>query len=388
MTVRSNASPDVLIVGGGVIGLALARELAGRSVRVTLLERGEPAQEASWAAAGLLAPQSEAGGPGPFFDLALASRDQYPDWTRVLEEETTLSTGYRRTGLLRCAFDAREENALEAFFWQRERGLQIERWEAAALAARFGGALASEVRSAVFFPDEGVIDPRKLTRALAASVRSRGVDLRARTAARRFWIENGRCLGVETEDGRIGAGAVVDTAGAWAGFDRDLPFAVPVEPVRGQMIELDLGAAAPEPVLHSEAAYLAPQGSGRLLVGSTIEHAGFAREVTAGALGRLLDGAEKLWPAVRGGKFVTAWAGLRPGTPDGLPILGASPVRGLFFAAGHYRNGILLAPITARRLADLLGGDPCADLASFGVERFPTRVPESSASRPAAKVFR
>ena len=381
-------SPDALIVGGGVIGLALARELAGRGSRVLLLERGETAQEASWAAAGLLSPQSDAARPGAFFDFALASRVLYPEWARELEAETGESIGYRPTGLLRCAFDAAEEKALRGFLWQQEAELALEWWDRAALSARFAGALATDVRCGIFFTDEGVVDPRKLTRALGVSVRARGVEVRPKTAARRFWIENGRCRGVETEDGRVAAGAVVDAAGAWAGFDRDLPFPVPVEPVRGQIVELDLGAAAPETVLSTETVYLAPQGSGRLLVGSTLERAGFARVVTAGALGRMLGSAERLWPAVRGGRFVTAWAGLRPGTPDGLPILGGCAVPGLFFAAGHFRSGILLAPITARRVADLLAGVPCPELESFRVERFPAGRSGPTASGQAAGVFR
>jgi glycine oxidase len=369
--VTSGRAADVAIVGGGVIGLALARELAGRGRRVVVLERGETAQEASWAAAGLLSAQSDVGVPGAFFDLAIESRALYPAWASDLEAETGEAVGYRATGLVRCAFDAGESEALRGFLWQRERGLPLEWWDAPVLAARFGGALSPDVRSGLFFPEEGVVDPRKLTRARGVSVRVRGVEVRSRTAARRFWIEDGRCLGVETEGGRLAADAVVDAAGAWAAFDRELPFAVPVEPVRGQIVELDLGGSAPDTVVHSEAVYLAPQGGGRVLVGSTLERAGFARVVTAGALGALLESAARLWPAVRTARFVTAWAGLRPGTPDGLPILGDCGIRGLYFAAGHFRNGILLAPVTARKIADLLtGGAASPDLASFRVGRF------------------
>jgi glycine oxidase len=369
MSARSD-SPDVLIVGGGVVGCALARELAGRGRRVTLLERGQPGEEASAAAAGLLTPQSDCRTPGPFLDLALASHRLYPEWTRALEEETGQAVECRRMGVLRCALDEREEAQLRGFLWQRERGLRVEWVEAAALAETAGAALAAEARAGVFFADEGAVDPRRLTQALASSARSRGVEIRTQTAVRRFWIEGDRCRGVETENGRFEAGSVVDAAGAWAGFDQGFPFPVPVEPVRGQIVELDLGTEAPGSVLHSDAVYLVPRADGRTLVGSTLERVGFRKEVTAGAVQSLLDAAARLLPPVRLARFVTAWAGLRPGTPDGLPVLGGCGIEGLFFATGHYRNGILLAPITSILLSDLLAGAAAPELEPYSVARF------------------
>jgi glycine oxidase len=381
------APADVLIVGGGVIGCALAWELAGRGRRVTLLERAQAGQEASAAAAGLLSPQSDSRTPGPLLPLALESHRLYPGWTAEIEEETGQTVGYRRTGVLRCALDEREEEGLRGYLWQRDRGLEVEWWDAGALSLRSGSRLASRARAGVFFPQEGVVDPRRLTHALAAAGRRRGVELRTETAARRFWIEGGRCRGVETESGRLEAEHVVDAAGAWAGFDRELPFTVPVEPIRGQVIEIDLGAEAPRTVLHSEAVYLVPRAEGRVLVGSTLERVGFCKEVTAGALENLIDSATRLLPAVRGARFVTAWAGLRPATPDGLPILGDCGIEGLFFATGHYRNGILLAPITARVLADRLTGVAVRDLEPFSLSRFAPVGAGRQDQTPPAGVF-
>ncbi len=378
---------DVLIVGGGVIGCALARELAGRGGRVLLLERGQAGEEASAAAAGLLSPQSDSRAPGPFLELALASHGLYPEWSRALEEETGHTVGYRRTGLLRCALTEREEAELAGFLWQRERGLPIEWRNAEALSRGVGSPLASEARAGVFFPNEGVVDPRRLTRALAAAARHRGVEIRTQTPARRFWIEGGRCRGVETDTGRLEAGRVVDAAGAWAGFDRGLPFSVPVEPVRGQIVELDFGPEPPQTVLHSEAVYLVPHADGRVLVGSTLERVGFRKEVTAGAVGKLLDSAARLLPAVAEARFVTAWAGLRPATPDGLPVLGACGIEGLFFATGHFRSGVLLAPITALLLADRLTGSAAPDLDPFSVARFSPAGSSRPTQTPPAAVF-
>ncbi len=372
----TGSRPDVLVVGGGVAGCALARELAGRGLRVLLLERGETGQEASAAAAGLLSPQSDCPRPGPLFDLLLSSRRLYRDWVQGLEEETSLSVGFRCTGLLKCAFDAEEEARLRDFLWQRERGLPIEWVEPGTLAERSGAGLSAEARAGVFFPEEGVVDPRRLMGALAASAASRGVDIRTQTPARRLVVEGGRCLGVETDRGFLEAGCVVDAAGAWAGFDRSLPLAIPVEPVRGQIVELALEPEAPRAVLQSEAVYLAPHGNGRVLVGSTLERVGFQKAVTAGAVQTLLEAAARVLPLVRAGRFVTAWAGLRPGTPDGLPILGGCGIDRLFFAAGYFRNGILLAPITAALVAERIMGAPTRHLEPFSVERFASSRPD------------
>lgn len=381
----SSPRPDVLIVGAGVIGCALARELAGRGLRVAVLDQARAGEEASAAAAGLLSPQSDNRVAGPLFDLGLESLRLYPEWARALEEETGQSVGYRRIGILRLAFDETEVELLRGFLWQRERGLSLEIRDARQLSERFGAGTAPEARGGVFFPEEGVVDPRPLTRALAAGARLRGAAIREGTKARRFWIEGSRCFGVETEEQLVPAGCVVDAAGAWAAFDSGLPFPVPVEPIRGQMVELNLGGLEPPTVLHSEKAYLVPQGRGRVLVGSTLERVGFQKEVTAGALGELTREAARLLPAVAAARFVTAWAGLRPGTPDGLPMLGSCGIEGLVFATGHYRNGILLAPVTARLVADGVTSGAAETPGPFAPERFASGRARGAteASRPA-----
>lgn len=365
----SGASADALIVGGGLIGCALAAELAQRGASVTVIERDEPGAEASGAAAGMLTPQAEARAPGPFFDLALESRELFPAWSRKLFEETGIDVGYRRMGLLQCVFDsAAFESDREAYRWQRERGLRAEDRPRAALNEVLGGRLSPEVAGAVFFPDEGAVDARLLTRAAWLSAERRGVRFVTGAAVNRFRVEGGVCRGVDTEAGAFQAPVVVDAAGAWASFDPGV--SLPVQPVRGQIVQVRASGEPLSTLVCSDEVYLVPRADGTVLLGSTVEFVGFRKEVTAGAVRMLLTSAARLVPSIAAARFVTAWAGLRPGTPDGLPILGRSPLPGLFFATGHFRNGILLAPLTARLLADTIAGEPARGLSAFSVERF------------------
>jgi glycine oxidase len=362
---------DVLVVGGGVIGCALAAELAARGRDVIVLERAEPGAEASGAAAGMLSPQSEARARDAFFDLALESRRLYPAWVRVLHEETGVDVGYRRTGLLHCDLaGVTGESRGEQIAWQRAAGLDAAALRVDELPRDIANRLSPAVSAAAFFPDEGAVDPRRLTRAAWLLAQRRGARVRTGVEALGFRIERGACRGVETRDGAILADAVVDAAGAWAALDADLPLSVPVEPVRGQIVELRLSGPPLPTILSCDDVYVVPRADGTVLLGSTVEHVGFRKEVTARAVERLIAAAERLMPEIASARFVTAWSGLRPGTPDGLPILGACRVPGLFFAAGHFRNGILLAPVTALALADLLTGGVGKDLASFSIERF------------------
>jgi glycine oxidase len=358
-------SADTVVVGGGVIGLALARELSSRGCDVVVVERGRTGDEASSAAAGLLSAQSDAESPSPFFELARKSRDLYPEWSASLEEETGIDVGWRRTGVLR--FGAPE--SLERFAWQLEAGLPLEHLEAPEIARRSAGRAARELGHGLFFPEDAVVDNRSLVRALRSSLYHRGVSILEGVPATRFLVEAGRCRGVETTIGPIRSDSVVDSAGAWANFDAALPFRIPVEPVRGQIVEL----ADEEPfptVLASEDVYLVPRANGRILVGATVERAGFRKEVTAGGVARLLAAALVLAPTLESARVTDAWAGLRPGTPDGFPIIGESPVSGLFLAAGHFRNGILLAPLTAVLVADLLMRVTAEPPSVFSPERF------------------
>ena len=370
----------VVIVGGGVIGTSLARELAGRGVSVTVIERAQPGAEASGAAAGLIAPQAEGLPPGPLFELAVASRELYPGLAAELERETGIDVGWRRKGILRGEPDAgappaRDPEAQaplsDRFVWQRERGLRVERVDARGVRDLTAGLASSQIRDGVFFPEDGIVDPRRLTKALWSSAERRGVQFLLGTSARRLKVVSGRCRGVTIDGGEVAGDAVVDATGAWAAFDPEAPPAG-VEPVRGQIVDLRPGGTMLPCVVESAEAYLVPREDGSLLVGSTEERVGFRKEVTAGAVRGLIAAACRLVPSLACAVFAGAWAGLRPGSLDGMPVLGASEVPGLYFAAGHFRNGILLAPVTARLMADAVEGTPPPELEPFSPGRFRT----------------
>jgi len=369
---------DVVVVGGGAIGCAIARELAARGLSVTLLERGEPGGEASWAAAGLLSPQSDACEPGPFFDLCLESRTLYAAWSRALEDETGLGVGYRVTGILRCAYsEAERESLLARSLWQRKAGLTADDRTARELSVSMPGLLSREVAGGVFFPEDGVVDSRRLTGALAASAARRGVRVLPGTEARRCLVERGVCRGVATATEVFPAAAVVDATGAWAAFDPAWRAAAPVTPVRGQIVALRPETPLPL-VVEAEDVYLVPREDGQVLAGATSEREGFRKAVTADGVLSLTQAAIRLVPALSAARFETAWSGLRPAAPDGWPILGEAPgLAGLVFAAGHYRNGILLAPLTARLVGDLVTRTGHRDLSAFSPDRFASAPPES-----------
>ena len=356
-------SADVAVVGGGVIGLALARELSSRGASVQLIERGRTGQEASSAAAGLLSAQSDANTPSPFFDLARESRDLYPAWSLALSGETGVGVGWRRSGIVRCG----PPESLAAYGWQSGVGLPLERMDASEIGRCTAGRAAPGL-CGLFFPEDAVVDSRLLVRALKRSLLERGVDVAEGVAVTRFRVEGGACRGVETTAGPVAAARVVDAAGAWANLDPALPFPIPVEPVSGQIVELTDDGPFPT-VLGSDEVYLVPRGR-RILVGATVEHTGFRKEVTAAGVAELLAAAIGLAPSLARARVTGSWSGLRPGTPDDLPVLGESPIRGLFLATGHFRNGILLAPLTALLLADAVTGVLSRDLSLFSLERF------------------
>lgn len=364
--------PDVAIIGGGIIGCALARELAQAGARVTVLERGRPGGEASAAAAGMLGPRAECDAAGPLLTLGVASLALYPDVVESLREESGIDPEYEREGILYVALDADDEHVLaERAAWQRRAGFTVERLTAADVRALEAG-LTGDVRSGFVFPDDHRIDNVRLTRAYAVAAVRLGVDVRAGCPVRRVLCERGRTTGVESGGAIVAAGAVVNAAGAWAEELTPRPGCLPVKPVRGQMVTLATEGPAFRHAIYSRGVYLVPRRDGRLLAGSTYEDAGFDKRVTAEAVGGILGRTMRLAPFLGRATLGASWAGLRPGTPDSLPILGTDPeITGLHYATGHYRNGILLAPVTACALAALvLGAQTSYDLTPFKVERF------------------
>ncbi len=364
---------DVVIAGAGVVGCALALELAEAGRRVVVVDREEPGAGASSAAAGMLVPQGETAQAGPFLDLARASMPLFTPLAARLRDLTGADVELRQPGLLHAAFDdAGAARLVESVQRQRAAGGSAH-WLTGDETRRLEPALSPRARGALHDPEPCQVDNARLTRALADLAVDRGVEFRLRRAVTRLTREGARVTGLETEAGPIPAGVTVLAAGAWsAALAATIGIDVPVRPVKGQMLETRLPSGRLHALVWTEDVYLVPRAGGRVLVGATVEEAGFDTRVTLGGVASLARAACDGVPALAGAAVLRSWAGLRPGTPDGLPILGAvDGADGLVLATGHFRNGILLAPITARLLADLiLDGRVAPLLAPFTLGRF------------------
>jgi glycine oxidase len=349
---------DVVVVGGGLIGCAIARELRRRGAgRVVLIERGRAGEEASRAAAGMVAPQAECEARGPVLRLGLESRARYAAWAAAIARESRVDVQYRADGIVYAVLNGQDARVLEARArWQRNLGLRVERLTPRA-ARRLLPALAPTLRGALVFPDDHRVNNEQLATAIARAARRAGAVVLEETPALAIRARGGRASGVTTARGVVDAPVVVNAAGAWAGRIR-VPAGVippPVFPVRGQMLVLRPPPGVLSRPLYSRRGYCVPRLDGRVLAGSTLEQAGFEKRVTAGAAADILAAARAMAPALAGATLEGMWAGLRPGTPDHRPILGpAADLPGLFYATGHYRSGILLAPATAAAIADLV----------------------------------
>ncbi|HEX6971752.1 MAG TPA: glycine oxidase ThiO, partial [Limnochordia bacterium] len=366
-----------VIVGGGVIGLATAYFLSRWGLPVTVVERGRAGREASFAAAGMLAVGCETERPGPFFVLSQSSRALYARWAAALERQTGVDVEYQASGIVEVAHDPAEAERLRAQIeWQRAFGLAAE-WLSADELRRRLPALARSACGAAFYPGDGQVNNRQLAVALREACLRQGVDLREETEVIGWLTDSDprgdrRVRGVVTSVGEIAARWTVLAAGAWSRLlARQLDIDLPVRPVKGQIVEARVRAPYAH-IVYAGKVYLVPKPGGRLLIGATQEEAGFDRRPTLGAASRLLDAAQAAAPALEESEWVDTWAGLRPGTPDGWPILGPAPQwQGLLLATGHFRNGILLAPITGLITAQRIAGRPLAvNWRPFSLDRF------------------
>jgi glycine oxidase len=376
-TISAHETADVIIIGGGIIGLTIARALAQRGLsKVLLIERGNLGAEASYAAGGMLAPQAEANEKSAFFDLTCQSRDLYPALASSLLDETGIDIELDRTGTLYLAFTEKDEVELEQRFeWQKRAGLSVIKLNASE-ARGLEPMIADNVRLALRFPDDIQVDNRRLLTALVKSNQQLGVRLVTATNVDSLRIEQGRVIGVTTSTGFVSSPRVVVAAGAWSSMlstvdlSPGLPL-VQVQPVRGQMVCLQTIARVARHVLYSPRGYLVPRRDGRVLTGSTTEHVGFAKQVTAGGIFQILKHAMEIAPALAAEPISSSWAGLRPRAADDLPVLGPCAIEGLFYATGHYRNGILLAPITGQLIAEAIVGSVISPwLNRFAPDRF------------------
>jgi glycine oxidase len=365
---------DVLILGGGVIGLSIARELHKLGAKdITVVERGTCGREATWAAAGMLSPQAETDEVGPFFDLCERSRDMYPDFADALLEESGINIELDRTGTLYLSFgDDDREELLARYDWQRASGLEVERLSGADVH-KLEPHLSNRVEFGLYFPNDWQVENRKLAIALRKFADLNRIRVVENTAAEKLLIENGRLVGALTSSGTIEAGTTVVATGAWTSFIKlgDMPTPVEIEPVRGQMVCVRADERLLRHVICTHRGYLVPRRDGRILSGSTSERVGFEATTTASGLRGLTDLATEILPAAKL-RVSDSWAGLRPCSPDGLPVIGRiNGLEGLIVATGHYRNGILLTPITAKVVAENIVNGVSDDVFStFGPQRF------------------
>jgi glycine oxidase len=349
------AAADVIVIGGGIIGCAVARELAHRGASVRVIEARTIGAGATQASAGVLAPYIEAHDRGPLFDLTVRSLGMYDDFVAAVRSESGLDVEYRRCGTIEVAADGPDADRLRATLRLPGTDARLE-WLDAQAARRLEPALPATTEGALLVPIHGYVAVPALTEALSWGALRRGVQIEA--GRRVDTVEqDGSGVRVTTDDGAAwSAGAVVVAAGSWAGrIGVEEPAARAVRPIRGQMLRLAWRGTPLRHVVWGRDCYVVPWQDGTVLVGATMEDVGFDEHTTAAGIRDLLDAVCELLPEAWGATFLEARVGLRPSTPDGLPIIGRSPSRpGVIYATGHYRNGILLAPLTAALVAAVL----------------------------------
>mgnify|MGYP001446613048 CR=1 FL=1 len=372
----------IVIIGGGICGLGVGWHLARSGAGVTVFERGVANGEATWAAAGMLAPQVEAEhGEEALLPLAMESRDLWAEFAGDLQAESGIDVDYRAEGTLVIGLDRDDREYLEhRFEYFKEMGLGVQ-WLSGYEARQKEPYLARAVTGAIYSPLDHQVDNRKVGDALKAAYLKAGGVLHEHTEVEEILIRNGRVQGVRVNEEEVAAEAVVLAAGAWSRNIPGLPDSIrpPVRPLKGQMVALQMPRGAPliDHVVWGPgnsivpAIYLAPKGDGRLIVGATVEEMGFDTDLTAGGLFELMRSAWEALPGVYDLPVVDSWAGLRPASRDDAPILGPTRVEGLVMATGHHRNGILLSPVTARSVGDyLLTGQVASIIKPFLPDRF------------------
>ncbi len=367
-------TPDVIVAGAGIVGLSAACELARRGARCVVFDRGRAGREASFAAGGILSPQAETLPDSPLLPLALKARDRHVLLAEELFSLTGVAVEHHRYGILSLAFSSDEEAKLRGLTEAHQRkGLRAEMVSREGVS-RLEPAAHKDTCGAALFPDDHRVDNQRLMQALKRLASMRGVELREYSALRGLEVKEGRVVAVWTEAERIETPVLINALGAWAGQLQGDPSSPPVRPVKGHMMSLVDGPAMRH-VVYGHHGYIVPRSDGRLVVGSTMEEAGFDTRVTAEGVAHLLGIAAAIAPETKKATIAETWTGLRPATPDGLPVIGRGRVDGLVVAGGLFRNGILLGPLVGEIAAGLaLGDQPSVDLSAFRPDRFEARV--------------
>jgi glycine oxidase len=367
---------DVAVVGGGIIGCSIAFALAAEKLKIAVLDRQQPGREASWAAAGMLSPAPDSPRDRLLVPLSKESLRLYPEFVHAIEESSGKPVDYTRKGTLQIfkgASAEAERNAMQAE--HRELGLASEAISLAD-ARKLEPALNPAISAVVHLPEEESVDPRLLIDSLLAAAANRRVEIRPGFSVASLIEEGDRCAGVLAANGeKIHAKHVIIAAGCFSAeiagaAGKRIPV-IPTRPVRGQMLALRQNNVTLRHVLRSERGYLVPRSDGRIVAGSTSEEAGFHKGVTAGGIRKIVEAGLELCADLGSAEILETWSGLRPGTPDDLPILGLTNMEGFVLATGHYRNGILLAPVTAKLVKEwVIDGRTTLDTQAFSPLRF------------------
>jgi glycine oxidase len=362
---------DVAIAGAGLIGGSVAWELAEAGLRVGLFDRQEPGREASWAGAGILSPAPENPGMIAAVEIGKASLAIYADFVARVEEASGQQAGFRPKGTVQALFssDAREELST-IIALHHGLGLKAEALSAED-ARELEAALSEDLEAAVLRPEEASVDNRALTQAVLEAARRSGAEILPGVEVSAVRREGERCTGLVAGGQEVGAKWTVIAAGCFSGGIAGVGNCTALKPAKGQMVSLRAEGVKIERVLWSDKIYLVPRNDGRILAGATVEYVGFDKQVTARAIEKLLRAAIELAPGLATAGIEEMWAGLRPDSSDHLPVLGPADAEGLLLATGHFRSGILLAPITARLMRDWITlGRVSVDWERFSPMRF------------------
>lgn len=343
---------DVAIAGAGLIGASIAWELSRAGLRVGIFDAAEPGRGASWASAGILSPAPENPGAIPAVPLGKASLALYPDFVAAIEQASGQSVGFRRKGTVEALFSADAVRDLSTLI-ALHHGLGLKAEPLRPQDAReLEPALSADMEAAALRPEEASVDNRLLATAVLAAAKKSGAQIFAGEGAQAIWHEGSHCAGLKLKTDTVSAKWTVIAAGSFSSQITGVgPFA-PVRPAKGQILALRCDTPKIERVLWSENVYLVPRNDGRVVAGATVEYVGYEKTVTAGGIAKILDAAIELAPGLAAARIEETWAGLRPDSPDHLPILGPTDIDGLVIATGHFRSGVLLTPISAKLIRE------------------------------------